>query len=148
VAYLQMAAVVRWKVNDLGKVVPDPDTTTPISVVVQDTGNPDSRIIAAYIRKQLAKPDRKAEERLKEAEELLKEAAHGLLTVTATSRFEVTAPPLPADYDGGPVATIVKALRAVGLGQGDGGQQGQGGGGPPGPDAGGSTDKSSRAGRG
>jgi hypothetical protein len=101
VAYLQMAAVVRWKVNDLGKVVPD--TTTSMSVVVQDTGNPDSRIIAAYIREELKKPGG-------DAEKLLKQAQDGLLTVTATNKFEVTAPPSPAEYPQGPTAMIAKAV--------------------------------------
>jgi hypothetical protein len=140
-AYLQIAAVVRWKVNELGKVVPD--TTTPMSVVVQDTGNPDNRIIAAYIREELKKPGG-------DAEKLLKEAQEGLLTVPTTNKFEVTAPPLPAEYPQGPTAMIAKAvsdavalvtkqldeLRAQGGGgqrspQAGRGQQGQSGGGQP-----------------
>ncbi len=124
--YLQVASVVRWRVNDLGRVVPGPAESK--SVVVQDTGNPDSRIIASYIRDELEKLNWKDPEVEKQAKKLVNEAADGLLTVTATSRFEVTAPSLPANYDAGPVAIIVKALREAGVGQGGGGQQGQGSG--------------------
>jgi hypothetical protein len=108
VPYLQVASVVRWRVNDLGKVVPGPVESK--SVVVQDTGNPDSRIIASYLRDELEKLNWKDPEVEKQAKKLVNEAADGLLTVTGTNRFEVTAPPLPADYPLDLTAIIAKGL--------------------------------------